>query len=105
VDDQLLGLLVQRWPTRPAVRAGQAPATSRRCQPSSVSCFLKKHDQRDLGRTRLTAAGSGRSVGSSLSRGIWWRDGELVAEHQDLKVLGGVTAGHQPEQLDGGGTA
>jgi hypothetical protein len=24
-----------------------------------------------------------------------------VAEHQDLKVLGGVTAGHQPEQLDG----
>jgi hypothetical protein len=31
------------------------------------------------------------------------QDGELVAEHQELKVPGGVTAGHQPKQL--GGTA
>jgi hypothetical protein len=29
------------------------------------------------------------------------QDGELVAEHQDLKIPGGVTADHQPEQLDG----
>jgi hypothetical protein len=48
VDDQLLHLLVQRWPARPAVRVVQAPATSRRCQRSSVSGLTKKHDQRDL---------------------------------------------------------
>jgi hypothetical protein len=29
------------------------------------------------------------------------QDGELVAEHQDLKVLGGVTASEQCEQLEG----
>jgi hypothetical protein len=27
--------------------------------------------------------------------------GELVAQHQDLQVLGGVTTGEQGEQLDG----
>jgi hypothetical protein len=73
-----------------------------RCQPSSVSGCTNKHDQRERGRTRLTAASSARSAGVQPS---WWelaaQDGELVAEHQDLKVLGGVTAGHQAEQLDG----
>jgi hypothetical protein len=29
------------------------------------------------------------------------QDGELVAEHQDLKVLGAITASEQCEQLDG----
>jgi hypothetical protein len=41
-------------------------------------------------------------VGSSLGRGILAaRHRELVAEHQDLQVLGGVAAGEQCEQLDG----
>jgi hypothetical protein len=29
------------------------------------------------------------------------KHGELVAEHQDLQVLGGIAAGQQDEQLDG----
>jgi hypothetical protein len=33
--------------------------------------------------------------------GLPLEDGELVAQHQDLQVLGGVTAGEQGEQLDG----
>jgi hypothetical protein len=77
-DDQLLGLLVQQWPARLAVRVGQAPATRRRCQPSNG--VANKHDQRARGSTRLAAASSARSAGSSLGAGVcrrstatWWR--------------------------------
>jgi hypothetical protein len=34
-------------------------------------------------------------------RGLAAQHGELVPQDQDLKVLGGVTAGEQGEQLDG----
>jgi hypothetical protein len=50
-----------------------APATRRRCQRSSVSGLTKKHDQRVLGRVRLTAASGARSGGWSLGRGVWRR--------------------------------
>jgi hypothetical protein len=33
--------------------------------------------------------------------GLPLEDGELVAQHQDLQVLGGVTASEQREELDG----
>ena len=57
---------------RPVWRCGsvQLPAIRRRCQRSNVPGVTKKHDQRDLGSTRLTAAGSARSAGSSLGRGV-----------------------------------
>jgi hypothetical protein len=35
------------------------------------------------------------------SWGLAAQDGELMAQHQDLKVLGGVAAGQEREQLDG----
>jgi len=34
-------------------------------------------------------------------RGVAAQHGELVAQDEDLQVLGGVTAGEQGEQLDG----
>jgi hypothetical protein len=47
-----------------AVRVGavQAPATSRRCQRSSVSGLTKKQAQRERGRARLSAASTARSA-------------------------------------------
>ena len=101
-DDQLLGLLVQRWPARPAVRVGpgagdQPPVPAQQC--------LRLHEEARPAGPGQDAADRGeqRPVGG-LQPESWdlaAQDGELVAEHQDLKVLGGVTAGHQPEQLDG----
>jgi hypothetical protein len=62
----------------------------------------KKHDQRDLGSTRLTTASRARSPGPSLGRVLWQRKhGELMPQDEDLKVLGSVTASEQREQLDG----
>jgi hypothetical protein len=51
---------------------------------------------------RLTAASSARSAGSNLARGdLAVKDGELMAQDQDLQILGGVTASEQHQQLDG----
>jgi hypothetical protein len=65
------------WKVRRALMPGAhpqlstiAPAISRRCQRSSVWGCTKKHDQRPRGSTRLTAARSARSAGSSLGRGV-----------------------------------
>jgi hypothetical protein len=47
--------------------------------------------------------GEQRPVGG-LEPGSWdlaAKDGELVAQHQDLKVFGGVAAGEQHERLHG----
>jgi hypothetical protein len=57
---------------RPGRRCGevQLPATSRRCQRSSVCGVTKNHDQRVPGKTRLMAASNTRSIGSSLERGF-----------------------------------
>src|SRR6266540_5790559 len=79
-DDQLLQLLVQWWSPWSAVRVVQALATRRRCQRSSVSGLTRKHDQRERGRVRLSAASGARSAGWSLGRDTcrrstasWWR--------------------------------
>jgi Domain of unknown function (DUF4188) len=47
--------------------------TMRRCQPSRVSGCTNKHDQRELGSTRLTGSIRARSAGSSLGGGSWRR--------------------------------
>jgi len=54
-------------------------------------------------RQDATDRGKQRPVGG-LRPGTWSlaaQDRELVAQHQDLEVLGGVAAGDQREQLDG----
>jgi hypothetical protein len=51
---------------------------------------------------RLTAASSARSAGVEL--GAWSlvaEHGELMAQDEDLEVLGGIAAGEEGEQLDG----
>jgi hypothetical protein len=47
--------------------------------------------------------GEQRSVGGLQpgTRGLAAQHCELVAQHKDLQVLGGVAAGEQSEQLDG----
>jgi hypothetical protein len=101
-DDQLLGLLVQRWPARQAVRVGPGASDQ---PPVPAQQRLRLHEEARPAGPGQDAADRGeqRPVGG-LQPESWElaaHDGELVAEHQDLKVLGGVTAGHQPEQLDG----
>ena len=60
---------------------------------------MKKHDQRDLGSTRLTAASRARSAGLELGpRALAAEHGELMAQDEDLKILSSVTAS---EQLNG----
>ncbi len=101
-DDQLLHVRV-RW-RRPVWRCGSvhAPATSRRCQRSRVSGLTRKHDQRALGSTRLTAASRARP--GRFQPGTWGlatEHGELVAQDQEFQVLGSIAAGEQGQELDG----
>ena len=72
-DDQLLRLLVQRWPARLAARVG--PRTSHQASvPAQQRLGLDQEaGQRARGRTRLTAASSARSANASLGRGTWRR--------------------------------
>jgi hypothetical protein len=101
-EDQLLGLLVQRWPARPAVRGGPGasdqppvPAQQRRWRDEEAGPAGWGQDAADRGE---------QGPVGGLQPGSWdlaAQDGELVAQDKDLKVLGGVAAGHQPEQLDG----
>jgi hypothetical protein len=73
------------------------------CEVALASCrygVTRKQDQRDRA-ARLIAASTARSVGSSLVVDLAARHGELVAQLQDLQVLGGVATGKQRQQLDG----
>jgi hypothetical protein len=74
----------------------------RRICPRTGTWTCTTYDQRDLGSTRLTAASSARSLGLSLDRVLCRRStASLVAQDDDLKILGSVTASEQREQLDG----
>jgi hypothetical protein len=58
-----------------------------------VSGLTKQHDQPDLGSTRLMAEEQG-PVGR-LRPGTWelaTQHGELVAQDEDLQILGGIAA-------------
>jgi hypothetical protein len=53
------------------------------------------HDAADGGEQRAVG---GLQAGT---RGLATQDGELVAQDEDLQVLGGIAAGQQHEQLEG----
>jgi hypothetical protein len=104
-DDQLLHVLVQRrasWSaTRIGPRAGDQPPVPAQ--------------QRLWGDQQAGPAGPGQRAADRGKRGAVgglqprsWnlaaQDSELVAQDQDLQVLGGVAAAEQREELDGGGT-
>jgi hypothetical protein len=100
-DDQLLHLLVQRWPADPVwvgPRAGnQAPMPAQQ--------RLWRHEEaRPAGAGQHPAdGGEQRPIGGLQpgTRGLAAQHRELVAQHQDLQVVGGVAAGQQHQQLDG----
>jgi hypothetical protein len=71
----------------------------RRCQRSSVSGLTKKHDQRVRGRTRLIAASRARQAPAWVAASAT-QDDELVAQDEDLEILGGVATGELGEQLN-----
>jgi hypothetical protein len=97
-----LHLLVERWSAGLAVRisprAGDeapVPAQQRVGLDEEAGPAGPGQDAADRGEQR--------PVGGlePWSWGLAAQDGELVAEHQDLKVFGGVAAGKQHERLHG----
>ena len=100
-DDQLLDLRVQRWPADPVwvgPRTGDQPP-----MPAQQRLGLDQEARPMSPGQDATDRGKQRPVGG-LQPGTWSlaaQDRELVAQHQDLEVLGGVAAGEQREQLDG----
>src|SRR6266568_1448691 len=72
-NDQLLQFLVEWRASWSAVRVGPGAGDQAPCQRSSVSGFTKKHDQRERGSARLSAASTARSAGWSLGRATWRR--------------------------------
>ncbi len=102
-DNQLLHLRVQRWPAgRAVVREGPRASDQ---PPVPAQQRLRSNEEARPARPWQYAADRGeqRPIGG-LQLGTWGlaaEDHELVAQDEDLQVLGGVTAGEQHEQLDG----
>ena len=85
-------------------RAGwvvQRRVTSCRCQRRIVDGVTKSPNRRRTGSSRVRAAITARSVQRySWTRRASSKDGELVAQDEDLDLLGGVSSGaqHDPAQ-------
>jgi hypothetical protein len=101
-DNQLLDVVVQWWPAglamRVGPRAGDQPAVPAQQRlrldeeagpPGSGQDAADRGEQGPVGRFQPG------------TRDLATQDGELVAEHHDLQVFGGITAGGRREQLDG----
>jgi hypothetical protein len=101
-DDQLLDSLVQRWPAGLAMRVGPRPGDQ---PPLPAQQRLGRDEEaRPAGAGQHAAdCGEQRPVGGlEPGRGTSAvQDGELLAQDQDLQILGGVTASEQHQQLDG----
>lgn len=78
--------------------------TGRRCQASKVPGVTTLWSRRRGGSSRAKAAITARSAQSGPGAGnLAAQDGDLIPEHQDLGVLGGVASGEErepAEQLD-----
>jgi Iron-sulfur binding domain of endonuclease III len=79
-------------PGRPVLRKVHFLRTSSRCHRSSVAGATKKATERSRGRTRLAAASRTRNRPQPPWAGRPLQYPELVAENQDLEVLGSVLA-------------
>jgi hypothetical protein len=100
--DQLLDLLVQRWPAHFPARVGPRPGDQPPMPPQQR--LRPDEEARPAGPRENTAEhGQQRPIGRLQpgARGLAVQHGQLMAEHQDLQVLGGVAAGQQHQQLDG----
>ena len=101
-DDQLLHLLVQWRPAGLAIRVG--PGAGYQPPVPAQQRLGLDQEARPAGAGQHAAdCGEQRPVGGFEPgpRDLAAQDGELVAQDQDLQILGGVTASEQHQQLDG----
>jgi hypothetical protein len=82
------GWVVQRW------------VISWRCQRRMVAGVRSSPRRRRAGSSRVRAASRARSVARSRARGASLEHGELVAQDQDLDVLGGLGSGAQHDPAE-----
>ena len=89
---------------RRVVASRSAAATSWACQRNNVLGETSRNRRRSTGSSRLNALSSARSAQFSLGlRVVSAQYGDLVAEHQDLDILGGVGAGEQRQPAQDAG--
>jgi len=101
-DDQLLDVAVQEWPAGLAVRVG--PGTGDQSSVPAQQGLGRDEEARPAGSRKHAADRGQQGPVGALEPGSWGlaaEHGELVAQDEDLQVLGGVAAGEQGEQLDG----
>jgi hypothetical protein len=102
-DDQLLYVVVQRWSCVAAVRVG--PHAGDQAVPAPQGVRGDEQARPAVAWQEAADRGEQGAVGG-FQPGSWElasEDGELVAQDQDLQVLGDVAAGEQGEGLDGAG--
>jgi hypothetical protein len=103
-DDQLLHVLVQRGSAGLVVRVG--PGAGDQASVPAQQRLGRDEEARPAGSGQRAAGRSQQRPVGGLQLGSWClaaEHGELVAQHQDLQVLGDITADQQSEELDGAG--
>jgi hypothetical protein len=101
-DDQLLDIGIQLRPARCTMGKGPGPGD----QPPMPAQQRRWRDE-EAGPTGWGQDAADRGEQGTVgwfqlgSWGLSSEDGELVAQDEDLQVLGGIAAGEQDEQLDG----
>src|SRR5919198_366906 len=103
-DDQLLEVLVECGAPASTMRVG--PGASDQAAVPAQQRLGPDQEAGPAGPWQQAADGGQQSPVGGLEPGSWdlapaAQHGQLVAQHQDLQVLGGVAADQQGEQLDG----
>jgi hypothetical protein len=94
--------MVQRWPAGVGVRVGPR-AGDKSAMPAQQGVGLDEEAGPASPRQDAADGGEQGAVGE-FQLGPWGlatQDGELVTEDEHLKVLGGIAAGEQGEELNG----
>jgi hypothetical protein len=100
-DDQLLDVLVQRWSSG-LVRVG--PGTGDEASVPAQQRLWPDEETRPAGSGQDAADNSEQGSVGGLQHGSWClaaQHGELVAQDEDLQLLGGVATDERGEKLDG----
>ena len=101
-DDQLLDVVVKRWSPLSMMRVDPSPRDEAAVPAQQCSGFTK--EARPAPSRQCPAdRREQRTVGGFQPRtlDLTTQHRELMAEHQDLQILGGLAAGQQHQQLDG----
>jgi len=100
-DDQLLDFRVER--RSPASTTGIGPGAGDQAAVPAQQRLRLDQEAGPAGPWQQAADGGEQGAVGGFELGSWElaaQDGELVAQGQELQVLGGVAAGEQREQLD-----